>query len=107
MCASGPVLAEYEELLLRESYPLGRCRARLLLQKIRTASDIVVAGGSLAIAHDPDDNIFLECAQAAKAHYLVTGNLRHFPRGWKYTKVITPRTFINIWTDLHPDTQDE
>ena len=28
---------------------------------------------------DPDDDIFLECAQAASAHYLVTGNGKHFP----------------------------
>jgi uncharacterized protein len=27
---------------------------------------------------DPDDDIFLECAQAASAHYLVTGNTKHF-----------------------------
>jgi uncharacterized protein len=28
---------------------------------------------------DPDDNIFLECADAARADYLVTGNQKHFP----------------------------
>ena len=30
-------------------------------------------------ASDPDDNIFLECAAAAQADYLVTGNQGHFP----------------------------
>jgi predicted nucleic acid-binding protein len=29
---------------------------------------------------DPDDNKFLECADAARADYLVTGNQGHFPR---------------------------
>jgi hypothetical protein len=36
----------------------------------------------------------LECADAALADYPVTVNLRHFPRYWKKTKIITPREFI-------------
>jgi uncharacterized protein len=45
---------------------------------------------------DPEDNIFLECADAARADYLVTGNVRHFPRFWKKTKVITSREFLGL-----------
>ena len=101
MCASEPVLTEYEELLQRKSYPLGRRRAKLLLQKLRGASTLVRTAGQLSEASDPDDNIFLECAQAAKADYLITGNTGHFPRHWKYTEVITPRMFINSWKDLY------
>jgi predicted nucleic acid-binding protein len=48
------------------------------------------------VAGDPDDNRFLECADTARADYLVTGNLRHFPRFWKKTKIITPREFIGL-----------
>lgn len=43
-----------------------------------------------------DDSKLLECADAAGADYLVTGNQRHYPRFWKKTKVITPREFIDI-----------
>jgi predicted nucleic acid-binding protein len=50
----------------------------------------------LEITRDPDDNIFLECADAARADYLVTGNPRHFPKFWKNTKVITSRELLNI-----------
>ena len=50
----------------------------------------------LNVASDPDDNIFLECADAAKADYLVTGNQKHFPRFWKRTAVITSREFIDL-----------
>src|ERR1022692_4724727 len=46
--------------------------------------------------HNPDDNIFLECADAARADYLIAGNQRHFPKFWKKTKVITSREFISI-----------
>jgi len=45
---------------------------------------------------DPDDNIFLECAQAGEADYLVTGNKRHFPDRWKKTKVIGARELIEL-----------
>jgi predicted nucleic acid-binding protein len=48
------------------------------------------------VTQDPDDNIFLECADVARADYLVTGNQKHFPRFWKKTKIITPREFISL-----------
>jgi predicted nucleic acid-binding protein len=40
--------------------------------------------------------MFIECADAARADYLITGNLKHFPRFWKGTKVISPREFIEM-----------
>jgi len=50
----------------------------------------------LQVAQDPDDNLFLECADAARADYLVTGNQRHFPKFWKQTKVVTSCEFLSI-----------
>jgi len=44
---------------------------------------------------DPDDDIFLECAQAATAHYLVTGNTRDFPAAWFSTRIVTAREFLD------------
>jgi putative PIN family toxin of toxin-antitoxin system len=102
LCASEDILSEYQELLQRKSLPLNIRRAKLLFRSIRRASEIVTPASRVNATADPDDNIFLECAQAAKAHYLVTGNTAHFPSRWKYTKVITPRTFIDIWKDLRP-----
>jgi putative PIN family toxin of toxin-antitoxin system len=103
-CSSEPILAEYEELLQRKSYPLDRRRSKLLLGKLRAASAIVKPAGHLSEASDPDDNIFLECAQAAKADYFITGNSGHFPTRWKYTEIVTPRGFINVWKDLYGGT---
>jgi uncharacterized protein len=45
---------------------------------------------------DPDDDIFLECATAAQADYLVTGNVRHFPSPWTKTRIVTPRLFLDV-----------
>jgi predicted nucleic acid-binding protein len=50
------------------------------------------------VTKDPDDNKFLECADAARADYLVTGNQGHSPRFWKKTKAIASREFIGIVT---------
>jgi len=48
------------------------------------------------VVKDPGDDKFLECAAAARADYLATGNQRHFPKFWKKTKVIMSREFISI-----------
>jgi putative PIN family toxin of toxin-antitoxin system len=96
--ASEAILAEYEELLLRKSYPLDKRRARLLLKKIRAACTVINPQLGKPLTEDPDDTMFLECAQAAKADYLVTGNTEDFPTGrWKYTEIVTPRQFIDLW----------
>ena len=66
----------------------------MLLQKIRTACTIINPQPGKPLTEDPDDTMFLECAQAAKADYLVTGDTDHFPKGrWKYTEIVTPRRF--------------
>ncbi len=40
--------------------------------------------------------MLIECADAARAGYLATGNQRHFPKFWKNTKVITTREFLSV-----------
>jgi predicted nucleic acid-binding protein len=37
----------------------------------------------LEVYSDPDDNKFLECADAVHADYLITGNQKHSPKFWK------------------------
>jgi putative PIN family toxin of toxin-antitoxin system len=90
------VLAEYREVLARPELKIRKGLRQQLLQLIRTHANSVTPARSLQVAKDPDDNKFLECADAARADYLVTGNQRHFPKFWKNTKVITSREFISI-----------
>jgi predicted nucleic acid-binding protein len=47
---------------------------------------------------DPDDDIFLKCARAARADHLATGNLKHFPASWGETRIVTPRRLLDILT---------
>jgi uncharacterized protein len=93
---SQPILDEYAEVLSRPELKIRKGLRRQLLQLIRNRGNLVVPSRRFEVSDDPDDNRFLECADAARADYLVTGNLRHFPRFWKKTKIITPRELIGL-----------
>jgi putative PIN family toxin of toxin-antitoxin system len=93
---SPAIFLEYREVLARSEFKIRKGLRLQLLQLIKKNSYRVSPSRALHIATDPADNIFLECADAARADYLVTGNQRHFPGFWKQTKVITAREFISI-----------
>lgn len=93
---SDAILSEYRDVLRRPEFQIRKGLRQQLLQLIKNRSHRVTTLRPLQVTTDPDDNKFLECADAARADYLVTGNLRHFPRFWKKTKVITSREFVNI-----------
>jgi uncharacterized protein len=93
---SRPILEEYQEVLSRAELGIRKGLRQRLLQLIENRGYTVTPARSLEVTRDPDDNMFVECADAAQADYLVTGNQKHFPRYWKKTKIITPREFINI-----------
>lgn len=90
------VLAEYREVLARPELKIRKGLREQLLQLVRNHARLVRLAHTLRIAKDPGDDKFLECADAARADYLVTGNQRHFPKFWKKTKVIMSREFISI-----------
>lgn len=93
---SDDILREYEVVLHRPELRLRKGLRSRLLQFIKNNSRKVHPKNSIRAAIDPDDDKFLECAEAARADYLVTGNLRHFPRYWKGTKIVSSREFADI-----------
>jgi putative PIN family toxin of toxin-antitoxin system len=93
---SEPILDEYSEVLARSLLHIRKGIRTQVLQMIRNRSFLVSPQRDLDVAFDPDDNLFLECADAARADYLITGNLKHFPRFWRSTKVVTCREFMEI-----------
>ncbi len=93
---SDAILDEYRQVLARPELKIRRGLRQQLLHLVKGRSHLVRGVRPLEISIDPGDDKFLECADAARADYLVTGNVRHFPRFWKRTKVITPRDFISI-----------
>jgi uncharacterized protein len=95
---SPDILAEYREVFSRSNLKIRKGVRQQFLQLIRNRSRSITPARQLRVTKDPDDNIFLECADTARADYLVTGNTRHFPKFWKKTKVITSGEFLDIVT---------
>jgi len=93
---SDAILGEYSAVMARPELKIRRGLRQQLLQLIQDHSRVIVPSRLPQITTDPDDNIFVECADAARADYLVTGNERHFPKFWKNTKIISSREFLNI-----------
>ena len=93
---STPILDEYAAVLGRPELGIRKGIRQQLIQLIKNHSHTVSPLRQLNVTSDPDDNIFIECADAARADYLITGNQKHFPTYWKCTKIVTSREFINI-----------
>jgi putative PIN family toxin of toxin-antitoxin system len=74
------IIDEYWEMMARRRMNIPKGRRQQLLQLIRNRAYTVSPARALQVTPDSDDNMFLECADAARADYLVTGNQRHFPR---------------------------
>jgi putative PIN family toxin of toxin-antitoxin system len=93
-CVSAQVWMEYEEVLLREKFVAMRPRAMQLLSELEARVVVYPTGERVRASVDDDDNRFLECAAAARAEYLITGNLRHYPAVWEGTKIVNARGFL-------------
>ncbi len=93
---SEPLLEEYADVLSRPELSIRKGLRLQLLQLIKNHGYLVAPSRRIEVTSDPDDNIFVECADAARADFLVTGNRRHFPAFWKSTKIVTPREFVSL-----------
>ena len=93
---SAPILEEYAEVLSRPELAIRRGLQLQLLQLIKNHAHLVTPSRRIDVTSDPDDNIFIECADAARADFLVTGNRKHFPAYWKSTKIVSPREFVSL-----------
>lgn len=94
LCSSRAILDEYARVLARPKFALPPNLTAASLALISRMSAVFEPRQRVIAAADPDDNKFLECAEAARAEYLVTGNKRHFPPAWKSTRVVNARELI-------------
>lgn len=103
LCVSGDVYSEYEEVIRRPRFKRTESEITNMLRAIREMAIWVKPAIRVRACSDADDDIFLECAQAAGAQYLVTGNAKHFPAKWGETFVVTPHEFLDAIAEI----QDE
>jgi len=93
---SDEIMSEYATVLARPELRIRRNLRQQLLQLIRNSARKSTPSRLPMVTGDPADNKFIECADAARADYLITGNQRHFPKFWKSTKVINAREFLTV-----------
>ena len=103
LCVSEAILAEYEEVLRRDRLAIPPEKVATALARIREKGFLLTPTARVdaaACPDDPDDLIFLECAEVACADYLITGNRKHFPGYWKATRIVSVREFWEKVADM-------
>jgi len=96
--ASEELIAEFGEVLQRAKFGLNSVRLRQWLKEMRKHVRVVKPSVKVDSTRDASDNKLLECALEAKAQYVVTGNVKHFPNRYRSARVVTPREFMMILT---------
>ena len=86
------ILQEYRGVLLRPRLGIPSEEIEPLLEFIEKSCEYITAAPSAARMPDEDDRPFLEVALSGGADFLVTGNLKHFP---KHRVVVSPRNLLD------------
>ena len=98
VCYDARILVEYRQVLLRPTFPFAEIQVDSLLGQLEADGDLVTALPLVDRLPDPDDEFFLEVALTGNAHFLVTGNLRHYPRQNRQgIRVVSPREFVELF----------
>jgi uncharacterized protein len=103
LCVSGEIYAEYEDVIRRPRFNRSQGEIETMLRAIREQAFWTRPATRVRACSDPDDNIFLECAESARAHYVVTGNRKDFPETWRETRILTPRQFLEAVGEADED----
>lgn len=101
LCISPPIMDEVAEVLARK-FDWTESDLKAFLPPLWGRCIVVTPAVAVRICDDPDDNRILECAQAAGASFIVTGDddllrLKRFGP----IKIVTPRAFV----DAHRSSQ--
>ena len=97
---SESILAEYRAVLSRPVFGFDAQPINRFLYELSKISETVHPRKTLALSPDEPDNRFLECALAAKADFLISGNTKHFPFAeFKGTQIVTPAEFTAIFLE--------
>jgi len=89
------VIEEYDRVFEYERLRhLDKRRVTNVRRLLKAAAIKVKSRGRLKLSEHEEDNRIYECALAAKAHYIVTENTKHFPKPHAYTKITTARQLI-------------
>jgi putative PIN family toxin of toxin-antitoxin system len=91
---SPAVYEEYLDVLFRPKFKQSYEQRREFLAGFYVAELFVFPTSVARVCTDPEDDIFVACAEAACADFLITGNARHFPEHYGITEIIRPIDFL-------------
>jgi putative PIN family toxin of toxin-antitoxin system len=98
---SPAIWEEYRAVLPRPKLGLSPNAVAAFLRDLRRTAVMVRPTQRVTVAPHEPDNRFLECAHAAKAEYLVTGNKRHYPFAtFQGTTIVSPAEFAAYYYAL-------
>ena len=90
---SNSILDEYSRVLNREKFSFHPALVYPLLDFFRFEGELIISEPSSEQFTDNDDKKFYEVLVSGEGDYLMTGNLKHFPRD---TRIISPGKFVEI-----------
>lgn len=100
LCVSRPIMEEVAEVLARK-FDWTPTELQGFLPPLWRRCVVVAPTVAVRVCADPDDNRILECAQAAEASFIVTGDDDLRLKLFGPAKIVTPRAFV----DAHRSSQ--
>ncbi|MCZ6658625.1 MAG: putative toxin-antitoxin system toxin component, PIN family [Gammaproteobacteria bacterium] len=95
LCFDERILSEYRDVLSRGKFAFDRQLVEELLVFLEAAGLPILAPPLDLTLPDPADQMFIEVAVFGSADFLVTGNLKHFPKTARQgVTVVSPRECI-------------
>jgi len=87
------IVSEYQEVLKRDEFKIEQSLASNLIEAITNTGVFCDRKETMESFVDPDDLVFYEVSLSVDDAYLITGNLKHFP---KNGHVVTPAEMLQI-----------
>ena len=94
---SKEILEEIEEVLRRPKFHTGMHEIEYFLKSIEEISVKIVTRNKIKNgSRDKSDNIYIECAEAANADYIISGDMHLLElKNYKKIRIITPREYLS------------
>jgi putative PIN family toxin of toxin-antitoxin system len=96
ICISTEIVKEYDRvsnyLRIQKKYPLFKEEMDDMILSLKEIARVYFPTQSFSILKDISDNIYLDLAHEAKAHYIITGNKNDFSIAqFEQTKIVSPK----------------
>jgi putative PIN family toxin of toxin-antitoxin system len=95
LCYDSRILIEYRDVLSRPKFSFSQIEINGFLEYIKEIGTCYLPARTALKLKDPEDLPFVEVAVVAGADFLITGNIGHYPKRIKTTKIVLPKDFVD------------